>query len=368
MNTAATTNELIDAVGAYASRHANRDGLATTPISGLRMMRVTAAGRDLHSIYRPLICFILQGAKQMTVGLETGIYGAGRSVIVAADMPVVGRVVEATTDKPYLAVAIELEPTVLREVAAQLGPALSSGVEHRTLFVQDTDAATLDCAKRLVAVLDRPDAAELLPPVIKRELCYWLLSGQHGAQLRALTAAESHVTRLATAMTLLRSEYRTQVPIERLALEVGMSPTTFHAHFKRLTSLTPGQYQKRLRLIEARRLMQDRGLPAGRAAFEVGYESVSQFTREYARMFDVTPKQDAIRARARSSGAPAGKADLWEVSSTRLSSWSENDSATAELRTLPLRVQRQASGEVHPSIAGQAVISTWLAKIGGGSS
>lgn len=297
MNAAAAPNQFIDTVGFYAARNANMDGLVATPIDGLRMMRVTTPGRDLHSIYRPLICFILQGAKQMTVGHESGVYRAGQAVIVAADMPVVGRVVDATVDKPYLAVAIELEPTVLREVAAQLGPAPQIDPERRAVFVQDTDVATLDCAKRLVAILDRPDAVELLSPAIKRELCYWLLSGRHGAQLRAISAPESHVAQLGRAIAMLRSEYRTQIPIERLAKEVGMGPTTFHAHFKRMTSLTPGQYKKQLRLIEARRLMQDNGMLAGQAAFDVGYESLSQFTREYARMFHVTPKQDAMRAR-----------------------------------------------------------------------
>lgn len=302
-STTAPMAELIEAVSAYARQNANRDGLATTPIAGLRMMRVTQGGREMHSIYRPLVCFILQGAKQMTVGLETGTYGARQSVIVAADMPVLGRIVEATPDTPYLAVAIDLEPSLMRDVAAQLGSAPQIETERRVLFAQDTDAAALDCVRRLVAILERPDAVALLPQAIKRELAYWLLSGRHGAQLRALSAPESHVARLGKAIALLRAEYREPVAIERLALEVGMSPTAFHAHFKRMTSLTPGQYKKRLRLIEARRLMQDNGLLAGQAAFEVGYESLSQFTREYARMFDVTPKRDAILARARSDAS-----------------------------------------------------------------
>lgn len=298
MATADPTNQMIDAVGAYASGHANGDGLAITPIAGLRMMRVTTPGRDLHSIYRPLICFILQGAKQMTVGTESGVYRAGQSVIVAADMPVVGRVVEATSTRPYLAVAIELELSVLREIAVHLGPTSSTSPSRRqALFVDDTDAATLDCAKRLVAAMDLPDAATLLAPLIKRELYYWLLMSRHGERLRALTAPDTHAARLAKAIALLRDEYRSRILIDRLASAAGMSPTTFHAHFKQLTSLTPGQYQKQLRLVEARRLMQDTSASAGSAAFEVGYESLSQFTREYARMFKATPKRDAIRSR-----------------------------------------------------------------------
>jgi AraC-like DNA-binding protein len=162
----------------------------------------------------------------------------------------------------------------------------------------------------LCSLLDRPDAT-LLHPGIKRELHYWLLSGQHGAALRALAAPDSHPSRLAAALAILRDEYRTRVPVERLASAAAMSLSAFHKHFKRMTSLTPGQYQKRLRLIEARRLMLDEGFSATSAAFEVGYESVSQFTREYRRMFQLPPKRDVSRARPHPSAvdgrAPANR-------------------------------------------------------------
>lgn len=176
---------LKQAVQAYASRHANSDGLAVTPVPGLRMMFIESPRGDLHSIYRPLVCLVLQGAKQMIVGREERVFYAGQSVIVSADMPVVGRIVQASPSEPYLAVAVELEMTILRELAAQLGgvrPQRPS--ETRTLFAQDTEAATLDCASRLMRLLDRPDAAPLLRPGIMRELHYWLLSGEHGAALR----------------------------------------------------------------------------------------------------------------------------------------------------------------------------------------
>jgi AraC-like DNA-binding protein len=289
---------LKQAVRAYASRHANSDGLAVTPVPGLRMMYVESPPGDLHSVYRPLVCLILQGAKRMTVGREQQVFSAGQSVIVSADMPVVGRIVQASPSEPYLAVAVELEMTILRELAAQLGgvrPQRPS--ETRTLFAQDTEAATLDCASRLMRLLDRPDAAQLLRPGIMRELHYWLLSGKHGAALRTLADPESHASRLAATVAILRAEYRSRIPIERLAAAAAMSLTAFHKHFKHMTSLTPGQYQKRLRLIEARRLMLDEGFSASSAAFEVGYESVSQFTREYGRLFQAPPKRDALRVR-----------------------------------------------------------------------
>jgi AraC-like DNA-binding protein len=270
------------------------------------MMCVESPHGDLHSIYRPLVCLVLQGAKLMTVGREQQVFSAGQSVIVSADMPVVGRIVKASRSEPYLSIAIELEMTILREVAAQLGSVRAPRQsEMRTLFAEDTAAATLDCTARLMRLLDRPDAVPLLRPGIMQELHYWLLSGQHGADLRALADPDGHGSRLTAAITILRAEFRARIPIERLADAAAMSLTAFHKHFKHMTSLTPGQYQKRLRLIEARRLMLDEGFSASSAAFEVGYESVSQFTRDYGRLFQAPPKRDALRARSASSAVAA---------------------------------------------------------------
>jgi AraC-like DNA-binding protein len=298
--------ELKQAVRTYAGAHANGDGLALTPVPGLRMMCLGAPVGDLHSVYRPLVCLILQGAKRMIVGREEQVFSAGQSVIVSADMPVVGRIVEASPSEPYLAIAVELEMTILREVAVQLGDVPAQRPSRtRTLFAEDTNAAALDCALRLMRLLDRPDAIPLLRPGIARELHYWLLSGQHGAALRALAAPDSHASRLGAAIAILRADYRSRVSIERLATAAAMSLTAFHQHFKHMTSLTPGQYQKRLCLIEARRLMLDEGFSASSAAFEVGYESVSQFTREYRRLFRTPPKRDALRARSESNAARA---------------------------------------------------------------
>jgi AraC-like DNA-binding protein len=294
-------NPLKQAVRAYASRNANRDGLAHTAVSGLRMMCVEAPAGDLHSVYRPLICLVLQGAKRMIVGRHEQVFSAGQSVIVSADMPVVGRIVQASRTEPYLAIAVELETTILRELSAQMGDQPDRRrSEMRTLFVENTDAAVMDCASRLMSLLDRPDAMPLLRPGIMQELHYWLLTGQHGAAIRTLSDPNSCAGRLSEAIAILRAEYRSRLPVERLAAAAAMSLTAFHKHFKHMTSLTPGQYQKRLRLIEARRLLLDEGFSASSAAFEVGYESVSQFTRDYGRLFRAPPKRDALRAQGRS--------------------------------------------------------------------
>lgn len=143
--------------------------------------------------------------------------------------------------------------------------------------------------------MGRPEVAPFMSPGITRSLYYRLLSGPHSSALRTLAKPDSHAGRLAAAIAILRAEYRSRVPVDRLAAEAGMSLTSFHKHFKHMTSLTPGQYQKRLRLVEARRLMLDEGSSASNAAFAVGYESVSQFTRDYGDLFQMPPKRDVLR-------------------------------------------------------------------------
>jgi AraC-like DNA-binding protein len=277
----------------YANLHADADGLAVTPIPGLRMMCVPAPSGPMRSIYKPLICLVLQGAKQMTVGVETGEFSAGQSVLVTLDMPVTGRITQASRDKPYLALAVELEVATINEIVTELGLSQTQVREPtHTLFVEDTDTALLDCAMRLMRLLDRPDAAPVLRPAIMKELHYWLLAGRHGAALRSFTVPDSHAQRISAAIRILRAEFDRPISVDRLAASSGMSLSTFHRRFKAVTSLTPVQFQKQLRLIEARRLMLSDGHTASRAAFDVGYESVSQFTREYVRLFGTPPRRD----------------------------------------------------------------------------
>lgn len=298
------------AAKAYASRHANADGVALTPVPGLSMKSTDAPCSGRHSVYRPLVCVILQGAKRMTVGSEERLVSAGQSAIITADMPVTGQVVQASRDEPFLAVAVELELSTLRELAVQMGTPQASKTSHTcNLFATDTEVATLDCIWRLMQLMDRPEAMSLLRPGIMQELHYWLLTGPHGDALRTLADPNSHAGRLAAAVAILRAEYRDRLPIERLAAAAAMSLTAFHKHFKQMTSLTPVQYQKRLRLIEARRLMLEEGLLATSAAFEVGYESVSQFTRDYRRLFDASPKRDTLRIREASRWVSE---EIWE--------------------------------------------------------
>ena len=291
-------DQLMEAITAYAGRHADERGLALTPVPGLRMKVVSGPSCRFDAVYRPMACLILQGAKQLAVGAEERLTRAGQTLIVSADVPVAARIVEASPRRPYVAIAIDLDVALLRDTAMQLQVAPPRTAPWaRTLFSVDTEAAALDCAARLMRLIDRPEAIPLLRPGIVQELHYWLLAGPHGATLRGLANPRGHAQRLAPALALLRAEYRERPSVQRLAAAAAMSASNFHKHFKQVTSLTPGQYQKHLRLIEARRLMVEQGFSAISAALEVGYESASQFTRDYRRMFQAPPKRDLLRRR-----------------------------------------------------------------------
>lgn len=292
----AMNQDLLDAVSTYARAHANRDGLALTSVPGLRMMCLDQPGDKLESTYRPLVCLVLQGEKHLLAGRQEKLCAEGQAVIVSADLPVTGQVVTASSERPYIALAIELDMALLSELADQLRDAAPVPPDPAaTMLVQDVDAAILDCAYRLMRLVAHPEAIPILHPGLMRELHFWLLNGAHGRQLRATMAPEAHPVRLNRAVAMLRLSYRQKLRVEELAGAASMSLSAFHKHFKDYTSLTPVQYQKRLRLIEARRLMLYEGVTANKAAFEVGYESTSQFTREYARLFGAPPRRDARR-------------------------------------------------------------------------
>jgi AraC-like DNA-binding protein len=239
---------------------------------------------------------VLQGAKQMTIANEVREFSAGQSVVVGLDIPVTGRVVSATPERPYIALAVELDMAVVRELATQLDVrSQPRPASIPKFFVEDTEAAALDCGMRLMRLVDRPDAVPVLQPGILKELHYWLLSGKHSATIRRLALPGGFAQRIAAAVKLLRAQFDKPLRVEALAASADMSVSTFHRHFKAMTSLSPVQFQKQLRLIEARRRMLSEGCAASRAAFDVGYESVSQFTREYSRLFGAPPRRDIRR-------------------------------------------------------------------------
>lgn len=288
---------LLEAVRRHADTHAGTNGLAPTPIPGLMAVRALAPSDLIHDVQRPLACLVLQGAKRVTSGTRAFEFAAGDSLLVTADLPTVSQITRASAAAPYYSLVLELDPAVIADLVAQRVP--STAVDHASVRVEPTDAETAEAALRLMKLLDRPDARPVLQAQLVREMHYWLLAGRHGGAIAGLGWPDGHLQRVARAVRVLRRDYAKPIAIERLAAEAGMSPSSFHRHFRRVTTLSPLQFQKQLRLIEARRLMQSLGTSASSAAYAVGYESVPQFTREYGRMFGRPPLADARTARER---------------------------------------------------------------------
>lgn len=287
-HTAAT---LRDAVASYAERRANADGLTLTDVEGLRMMRVHAPSGPMRSLYTPLVCLVLQGAKQMTIGRDTRVYREGQAVVVGVDLPVIGQVIEASAASPYLAVAIDLDMEILQSLAIEMGIDEERSLAKEFVFAGELDATLLDCALRMMRLLEDPGAERILRTSLLRELHYWPLRSPHGPALRNLALPTSNARRIGIAIEHIRHHFNEPIDVERVAALATLSPSAFRRHFKSLTTLSPRQFQKQLRLIEARRLLLSKGITATQAAAVVGYESASQFSREYARMFGAPPRQ-----------------------------------------------------------------------------
>ena len=285
-------------LAAAIERQAAADGAYNTAVPALRLSRFSAPSDLTALVYEPCLCFVAQGAKEVILGDETYRLDPAQSLLVSVDLLVAGRVVEASRSRPYLGVRISLDPAVVGELLADgmTGPSLGSPA--RGLGVTSAEPALLDAVTRLVTILDSPQDIVPLAPLVLREITYRLLAGPQGLRLRQMASAGAPAHRIARAIRWLKEHYTDPLRIESLAKRVGMSPSAFHLHFKGVTALSPLQYQKRLRLHEARRLMLGEGLDAAEAAFRVGYESPSQFSREYRRMFGAPPRQDVAAAKA----------------------------------------------------------------------
>jgi AraC-like DNA-binding protein len=283
---------LTEALLRYTDRHSGESPFMTA-IDGMAILRSDHTKPPTHRISKPAMCIVAQGAKWATFGGNRLEYRAGQALVIGVETPSTGRVVEASPEEPCLVLAFGLDREIMQSVAEGLDvPPKVSGEPGRGAFVTDFQGPLADCALRLVRLLDTPAAIPTLYPVIMREICYWLLTGPHGGDVARMALVNSPSQSVMSAMHSLRSRFREAVRVDELAAVARMSTSAFHRQFKALTSLTPLQYQKQLRLLEARRLMVSRAFNVEAAAFEVGYESPSQFSREYARMFGAPPKRD----------------------------------------------------------------------------
>jgi AraC-like DNA-binding protein len=289
------TDTLLKAVRRYAETYADPAGVARTPISGLTTIRATAPSGLDYAISRPLACLVLQGTKHVTMGNRAFTFSAGDSLLITADVPTVSRITRASIAVPYFSLVLDLDPAVVADLAVEMKAVpIADGAPLRH---EPTDAEVTDAALRLMRLIERPASVPVLRTQLVREMHYWLLAGRHGAAIRHLGWPDGPVQRVARAVAVLRAEFAQPLRVARLAAVAGMSPSSFHQHFRAVTSLSPLQFQKQLRLIEARRLMLSDGVTSSSAAFAVGYESVSQFTREYGRMFGLPPVRETKAAR-----------------------------------------------------------------------
>jgi AraC-like DNA-binding protein len=287
------TSELVRALLRHTADQEHY-GPVVTDVAGMVLLRSDNERPPAHLIFKPALCIVVQGAKWAVFGDRHMDYRAGQALIVSVETPALGRVAQASPTEPFLGIIIEFDLAIMREVADALGtPAPGGEGPGSGVFVTDFDGPLADCTLRLVRLLDTPKAIPVLQPAIMREIAYWLLSGPHGAEVARMVLANTHAHRVIAAIHRLRDRFAETVRIEDLAASAQMSASAFHRQFRRLTAMTPLQYQKQMRLLEARRLMVGEAASAETAAFAVGYESASQFSREYSRMFGLPPRRDA---------------------------------------------------------------------------
>ena len=271
-----------------------------TAIDGLVILRSDQPKLPTFRLFRPALCIAVQGTKWATFGDRRYEYKAGQAMVVTVEMPSRGAVSEASPGEPFLGFVLVLDLAVLHELAEQMpsrprSQRPASSASHTGVCVVDLSEEALDCLYRAMRMLETPDAIPLLYPGLYRELIYWLLMGSDSGQILQAVTASSRENRLIAAIHELKTRFAEPVRVDELAMIAHMSSATFHRRFKATTGMSPLHYQKELRLLEARRLMLSNGSNVETAATEVGYESASQFSREYARMFGRPPRRD-VRA------------------------------------------------------------------------
>jgi len=291
---ARTNAEIAQLVARYAN-----DERPESAIEGLYLTRRCSPSGRLHVDQRPSFWLVVGGRKCLTVGDEELHYGAGDCLLVALDLPATARITQASEADPHLCVGVAINPARLAELIGRLPPQASSAPSGmRGVAVTPASAELLDATLRLIRLLDRPHDIAAMAPLIEQEILYRLLSGPCGARLLHIAMAEGQGQRITRAVAWLREHFDQPLRIEDLAEHVGMSESSLHHHFKTVTGMTPMQYQKQLRLYEARRLMLVEGLDVGTAGFSVGYQSPSQFSREYRRLYGLPPARDLEILRA----------------------------------------------------------------------
>ncbi len=279
--------------------YAPHDGSFELRVPGLHASRFSRANTEcFHAIRLPSLCIVAQGAKTTIVGQEVYEYNASRMIVFSVALPVASQITQASHSEPYLAFKLDLDPHKIAELVLKVYPhGLPPAQERKAVYVTPVDESIVNAATRLIECLARPGDAELLAPLVMDEILIRLLRGPIGVRVAQMGFAESSVHRIAKAISWLRTNFSQPMKVEDLAGMVHMSASSFHEHFKSVTSMSPLHYQKVLRLQEARRLMLSTIVDAGTACQRVGYLSASQFSREYSRFFGSAPTRDIARLR-----------------------------------------------------------------------
>lgn len=278
------------------NRHAKIDGVHNTAIPSLIFVRDSNGSVPRHGVYKPSFCIVVQGAKEVWLGEDCYKYNPSDYLISSVHLPVIAQVTEASSDVPYLGFILEFTANqileILRDSEIRVGKK-----EHtkRGMFVSRMEPSLLDAVIRLAQLLDNPKDIPILVPLFTKEILYRVLQGQHGDRLEQLAIEGSSAHQINEVIEHITNNFDKSFRIEELAQKASMSVSSLHRHFKEITAMSPVQFQKQLRLQEARRLLLTESADAGDVAFRVGYESPSQFSREYSRMFGYPPRQDMQR-------------------------------------------------------------------------
>jgi len=289
----ANREELVERI----ARAMREDG-TTQPLQGLHLYRRSSPLELLHGVSEPSVAVIAQGSKEVLLGENRYRYGPSQYLLATVELPTIRRVLEASKERPYLSLRLELAPTLVGSVMLEAGhSSLPGRADVRGIDVSLLDANLLDAFVRLVRLLDSPAETPVLLPLITREIVYRLLMGEQGGRLRHLAILGGYTPHIARAVGRLRHDFDRPLRIEQMARELGMSVSGLRQHFKAVTSMSPSQFQKQLRLQEARRLMLGEDLDAASAAYRVGYHDASHFNREYKSLFGVPPMHDVQRLR-----------------------------------------------------------------------
>lgn len=284
------------------ARAIREDG-TVEPLKGIHLLRFSSPNEPLHSISEPAFSVIAQGSKELYLGEEHYRYDPYHYCLGTLELPVTSRIIEASTERPYLCFRLELDPILVGSVMTELGytaPPKPSDVKAINVTLLDADL--LDAVVRLVRLIENPAEAQILAPLVKREIVYRLLMGKQGDRLRHIAVLSGYSPPIARAIERLQKDFDQPLRIDDIASELGMSASGFHHHFKAVTSMSPLQFQKRLRLQEARRLMLGDGLDATSAASRVGYHNAAHFNREYKSLFGLPPMRDVERLRGTTRG------------------------------------------------------------------